>query len=223
MNSNHGSKHEIQGWLFDAYPSQDGMVVWVLQRDDLYAPGLQAFGLSADRVIFVRVDKDKDALAVQEDALRTRGVTACVGEIAALDLTAARRLQLASEKHGATAFVLRRNLYAAPRARSARADGVAATTRWRIAPAASAAPEIQGVLGAPRWRATLDRCRGGRTGAWLLQLENEDDASTQTRAVRVVAELADHALAAGATELHAASARPRADGGERERATAHRN
>src|SRR5262249_40073580 len=116
---------------------KDGVVVWVLQRDDVYAPGLQAFGLPAERVIFVRVDKDKDALAVQEDALRTRGVTACVGEIASLDLTAARRLQLVSEQNGATAFVLRRNIYAAPRIREGKAEGVAATTRWRIASSAS--------------------------------------------------------------------------------------
>lgn len=167
-----------------------GVIVWALRRDDLHAPGLQAFGLDPDRLILVRVDKDADVLAVQEDALRTRGVTAAVGEVDRIDLTAGRRLQLACEKSGATGFVLRRKLYAT-QIQHARAQTPAAATRWRIVPAPSQT-QTPG-LGPPCWAVRLERCRGGRSGAWIMEMQNA--ANAQTRALRVVGELADHAVA----------------------------
>jgi protein ImuA len=157
-----------------------GEIVWVLQRDDLYAPGLQAFGVKANRLIFVRANKDEEILAVLEDALRTRGVDAAIGEIGSLPLTASRRLQLACECRGATGFVLQRCLYAA----SGIVGVSAATTRWRISPVPSETHEPG--LGSPRWRTRLERCRGGRAGAWIMEAQDE------TGDVRVVAELADH-------------------------------
>ena len=201
--------------------ARDGVIVWVLQRDDLYAPGLQAFGIDPDRLIIVRVEKDKDVLAVQEDALRTRGVAVAVGEVSRLDLTAGRRLQLVSERSGATAFALRRTLYAEPRGRARSAETSAATTRWRIAPAPSESEEPG--LGALRWKARLERSRGGRTGAWVMQVTTEYENATAgatTGALTVVAELADHALEAGAQTIHAGPARFRAGDADRWRAAA---
>jgi protein ImuA len=165
-----------------------GTIVWVLRRDDLHAPGLQAFGIAPDRLILVRVDKDADVLSVQEDALRTRGVTAVVGEVDRVDLTAGRRLQLVCEKSGAAGFVLRRKLYGTP-LQQARTQAAAAATRWRIAATPSETQEPG--LGPPRWAARLERCRGGRTGAWIMEMQNAAPSS-----IRVVAELADHPLAA---------------------------
>ena len=49
------------------------------------------------------------------------------------------------------------------------ATGSAAATRWRIASAPSEPAAGELGLGAPRWRVTLERCRGGRTGAWILE------------------------------------------------------
>ncbi len=167
-----------------------GAIVWVLRRDDLHAPGLQTFGIDPDRLILVRVDKDADVLSVQEDALRTRGVMAAVGEVDKVDLTAGRRLQLVCEKSGATGFVVRRKLYGTP-LQQARMQAAAAATRWRIAAAPSETQEPG--LGPPRWAAQLERCRGGRTGAWIMEMQN---AALSPSPIRVVAELADHALAA---------------------------
>jgi protein ImuA len=187
-----------------------GAIVWVLRRDDLHAPGLQAFGLDPDRLILVRVDKDEDVLAVQEDALRTRGVTAAIGEVDKIDLTAGRRLQLACEKSGATGFVLRRKLYGTP-LQQARTQAPAAATRWRIAAAPSQTQTPR--IGAPRWAAQLDRCRGGRTGAWIMEMHNA--AGSQTGPLRVVAQLADHTRATA--DERAAPRRPRYgdNGGQR--------
>jgi protein ImuA len=176
-----------------------GEMVWVLRRDDLNAPGLVSCGLPAERLIQVCARDEAEALAVLEDALRTRGVVAVVGEVEAVDLTAGRRLQLACEETGATGFVLRRRPYGGgDRGRT----GSAAATRWAIAPAPSEPrPETSGGalglepfgLGAPRWRTALERCRGGRTGAWILEAAQEvDDAA---HPFRLVADLADRDLA----------------------------
>lgn len=188
-----------------------GAIVWVLRRDDLYAPGLQAFGVDPDRLILVRVDKDHDVLAVQEDALRTRGVTVAVGEIDKIDLTAGRRLQLACEKSGATGFVLQRKLYGTRVQQQARAPAAAAATRWRIA-AETSVTQMPG-LGPPRWVARLDRCRGGRAGAWIMEMQNA--ASSQTSSIRVVAELADHAFATEHQRTEPWGSRHRDSGGQR--------
>src|SRR5437868_6219867 len=83
-------------------------------------------------------------------------------EAGGVDRVAGRRLQLACEKHGATGFVIRRRPYggAAPR----EATGSAAASRWKVHPALSQPAPGEPGLGVPRWRATLERCRGGRTG-----------------------------------------------------------
>ncbi|HEX8570976.1 MAG TPA: protein imuA [Caulobacteraceae bacterium] len=169
--------------------AKTGEVVWVLQRPDLHAPGAAGLGVAPGRLLFVEAGDDAEALAALEDALRARGVAAVVGEVDRLDLVAGRRLQLACEGSGATGFVLRRRVFG--RRRGEKEGGPsAATTRWRVAPAPSEPAAGEPGLGAPRWRVRLDRCRGGRAGAWIMEANDEADP------VRVVAELADHELAA---------------------------
>ena len=194
-----------------------GVVFWVVQRDDVYPQGLKGFGLDPGRVLFVRVDKDCDALSVMENALRTKGVGAVVGEVATLDLTASKRLQLACECWGTTGFVLRRARYAAPhKARpGGRTDTSSATTRWRVTPAPSVTDEPG--LGPPRWRVSLERNRAGRTGAWIIEC-GIMECGDATGAVRVVSELADHAAEA---RVARAPLGIRDDDAHRWRATAH--
>jgi protein ImuA len=166
-----------------------GELVWVLRRDDLHAPGLAGLGLPAERLIQVCARDEAEALAVMEDALRTPGVAAVFGEVDEVDLVAGRRLQLACEQSLATGFVLRRR----PFGGAARGEsGSAAATRWSIAPAPSEPIAGDPGLGPPRWRARLERCRGGRTGAWILEGKEEDDAA---HPFRLVADLGDHDLA----------------------------
>jgi protein ImuA len=172
-----------------------GEVVWVMRRDDLWAPGLAGLGLPPERLIQVCARDEAEALSVMEDALATVGVAAVVGEVEACDLTAGRRLQLACEKRAATGFLIRRRPYGGTAKREA--TGSAAATRWRIASAPSEPPAGEFGLGAPRFRAELQRCRGGRTGAWLLEaaeaysLEMTDVAHP----LRLVADLGDRQLA----------------------------
>ena len=180
--------------LLAAPLARRGEAVWILRRDDLFAPGLCGLGFPAERLIQVCARDEAEALAVAEDALATVGVSAVFVEAEAPDLVAGRRLQLACEKRGATGFLLRRRPYGGAR----RAEtGSAAASRWRIAPAPSAPPPEEFGLGPPAWRADLVRCRGGRPGSWRLEAARafhwEQDNGAHP--LRLVAELGDRDLA----------------------------
>jgi protein ImuA len=153
-----------------------GWAVWVLRRDDLWAPGLQGLGFPPERLIQVCARDEAEALAVMEDALAAEGVAAVIGEVEAVDLTAGRRLQLACEKRGATGFVIRRRPFGGGAGRAA--AGSLATTRWRVASAPSEPAAGEFGLGPPRFAAWLDRCRGGRTGGWLFEAADAFSSKT---------------------------------------------
>ncbi|MEJ0066385.1 MAG: hypothetical protein WDM85_14005 [Caulobacteraceae bacterium] len=95
-----------------------------------------------------------------------------------------------AEQSLATGFVLRRRPFGGGGAGVSPARRAA--TRWSIAPSPSEAAPGEPGLGPPRWRVTLERCRGGRTGSWILEGKEEDDAA---HPFRLVADLGDHDLA----------------------------
>ena len=177
--------------LIAAPLARRGEAIWVLQRDDLHAPGLSTLGFPGERLIQVCARDAAETLAVLEDALSTAGVACAFAEVEAVDLVAGRRLQLACERRGATAFIIRRRPYGgAPRAR---VNGSPAS-RWRIAPAPSApAPDIPG-LGPPRWRVELERVRGGRPGAWIMEAREGWEPTDAAHPLRLVAHLGDRQL-----------------------------
>lgn len=168
-----------------------GAAVWVMRRDDLHAPGLEGLGFPARSLIQVRVRDEVQALMALEDALGAAGVACVFGEVEDIDLTAGRRLQLACERNGATGFLLHRRPWGG-RARKP-ATGSAAATRWRVAATASDPPAGEPGLGPPRWRTALERCRGGRPGAWIFEWNEEADHGPHP--LRVVAGLAGDGVA----------------------------
>lgn len=172
-----------------------GEAIWVMRRDDLWVPGLAGLGFPPERLIQVCARDEAETLAVMEDALATVGVSAVFGEVEAVDLTAGRRLQLACEKRGTTGFVLKRR----PFGGTARAEaaGSVAATRWRVSSAPSEPPPDEFGLGAPRFAVTLERCRGGRPGAWILEAQAAYswEAGDVPHPLRLVAELGDRELA----------------------------
>lgn len=186
--------------LMAAPLARRGEAVWILRRDDLFAPGLAGLGFPAERLIQVCVRDEAEALAIAEDALSTVGVCAVFAEVEAVDLTAGRRLQLACEKRGATGFMIRRRPYGGEGRRSP--PGTAAASRWKIAPEVSQPGTGEFGLGPPRWRAELERCRGGRPGAWVMEAERAFTWQAQKGSkehgaypLRLVAELGDRELA----------------------------
>ncbi|HEX5776603.1 MAG TPA: protein imuA [Caulobacteraceae bacterium] len=168
-----------------------GEIVWVLRRDDLFAPGLAGLGLPPEKLIGVCARDEAEALAAIEDALGTVGVAAVVGEVEAVSLVAGRRLQLACERHGATGLLIRRRPFGG--AQKGSASGSASATRWKIGPAPSEPGPDEPWLGPPRWRVELERSRGGRPGGWVMELNEAPDGP---HPFRVVSDLADRGLAA---------------------------
>src|SRR6266404_2991064 len=166
----------------------DGMVLWCLPRPDLYGPGLAAHGLDPRRLVLVQAPRDAEILWAMEEGLRAPGIAAVVGEIGALAGVASRRLQLAAERSGVTALLLRRWRDGGQATRE-RALPNAAVTRWRIAALPSQPSRGEPAVGRPRWRVELLRCRGGAPACWEME---EADA---TGHVSLAAALADRPAA----------------------------
>jgi protein ImuA len=150
----------------------EGPVLWVVERQDLFAPGLACAGLHPARLLFA--EAGKEVLAAMEEGLAHPGLAAVVGELAGrLSLVASRRLQLAAEQSGVMAALLRRSrIFNDPEI----AAPNAAVTSWRIAalpsnPPLPHAPSVAG-LGNALWRLELTRCRGGEPGSWIVEVGN---------------------------------------------------
>jgi len=178
-----------------------GAVVWVMRRDDLHAPGLAGLDFPTGRLIQVKARDEAEVLSVLEDALSTVGVAAAVGEAEAPELKAGRRLQLACEKRGSFGVLLHRRPYGGAAGRARTVSGSSAFSRWRIAGAPSQPPPGDPGLGPPRWRVELERCRGGRSGVWILESLEADDGP---HSFRLVPQLADHDLATAGGRLRVA-------------------
>jgi protein ImuA len=163
---------------------RDRIVLWCLPRPDLYGPGLAILGLDPARLVLVRARRDAEILSAIEEGLRATGVAAVVGEVGAFPAVASRRLQLAAERSGVTAFVLRRWRDGARAARERDLPNAAAT-RWRIAALPSVPARAEPGIGHPRWRIELLRCRGGAPACW------EVEVADATGSLSLVATLAD--------------------------------
>jgi protein ImuA len=157
-----------------ARPGEGGLVLWCLPRLDLYGPGLAAHGLDPERVVLVRTSRDAEILWAMEEGLRSPGIVAAVGEVGTLPAVASRRLQLAAERSGVTAFLLRRWREGGQAARE-RALPNAAMTRWRVAALPSLPSRGEPGVGGPQWRIELLRCRGGEPGCWEMEVPDATD------------------------------------------------
>lgn len=135
-----------------------GMILWCLREPDLFAPGLAAAGLAADRVIYVEGSDEQTLLACFEEGLRHGGLAGVVAEIGRLPMTGSRRLQLAAESSGTLGLAIRR--WRRPADTTDFGQPTAAATRWRVSNLPSAALPVPGI-GRPRWLLELIRCRAG--------------------------------------------------------------
>jgi protein ImuA len=136
-------------------------VLWCLKRADLHAPGLALYGLAPERLILARARNDQEILWAMEEGLHSSTLAAVIGEVEALSVSASRRLQLAAETSGITAFVLpRQNLALA---------ASSAVTRWRLGALPGSVASGEPGIGRPLWRVELLRCRGGVPAAWDVE------------------------------------------------------
>jgi protein ImuA len=185
-------------------------VLWCGAVETLHPPGLAGLGLPPDRVVLLRAGRPADRLWAMEEGLRSPALAGVLGELPELGLTDSRRLQLAAEAGGGLGLVLRQG----GRRRAGRSADAerpsAALTRWRVAPAPSGPPPLPAgttaprwdaagdvagdltgdmdgparLLGAPRWRLALTRCRGGRPGGWLVEWDDATDRFAVVAALR---------------------------------------
>jgi protein ImuA len=150
--------------------SPGGPVLWIGPDPDAWPPGLARFGLSPAELVMVRAPRPADGLWAMEEALRCPAVGGALLTLSELDLTAARRLQLAAEAGGALGLLLRPD--------TEEAGPSAALTRWRVdaLPGNGGAPGLQGhSLGDPRWSLDLLRCRGGTPRSWTATWHTTTD------------------------------------------------
>ncbi len=151
----------ISGLLHRFLQHSDGPCLWISNRRTVYPPALKAFGFAPERVVFVDLAREKDALWAAEEALGCKGLAAVVCEIGELSFTGSRRLQLAVERSRVTGFIHRYK---------PRLEGTnACVSRWRITPLASAPEEGLPGVGHPRWAVHLLKIRNGRPGTWHLE------------------------------------------------------
>lgn len=152
-----------------------GPILWIGPDPDAWPSGLARYGLSPADLIMVRAPRPADALWAMEEALRCPAVAGALLTLADIDLTAARRLQLAAEAGGALGLLLRPD--------TEDPGPSAALTRWRV----NALPSLGGnqhSLGDPRWSLDLLRCRGGQprnwTATWRTTLDRLDTEADTT-------------------------------------------
>ncbi|QUD86067.1 ImuA family protein [Phenylobacterium montanum] len=158
---------------------------WLRERGRPFARGLAAWGVAPDRLVWIRAEREAEALWALEECLKSGAVAAALGCVAAPSFVATRRLDFAARAGAAVGLILR----------AGGADDLsAARRRWRIAAQASGEAAFDPLApGAARLRAELVRRRDGPPAAWDLELCDE------TGGLRLVAGLAGHGVATRAT------------------------
>ena len=154
--------------------------LWLRERGRPFARGLAGWGLGPERLIWIRAEREAEALWALEEALKSGVVAGGLASVEAPPFVATRRLDFAARAGGALGVLLR----AGPTG-----DLSAARRRWRIAAGPSATHAYDPAApGRVRLNAELVRRRDGPPGAWALEQDDE------TGRLRVVAGLAGHGL-----------------------------
>jgi len=139
--------------------------VWVSTARNLFPASLSLFNVEPERVIFMDVHSEKDALWITEEALKCEGLSAVVAELNNVSLIESRRLQLAVETGGVTGFILRKD--------ANKKASTIATARWKISPLPSVTQEGLPGIGFPRWQVELLKVRNGNPGSFVIEWAGE--------------------------------------------------
>ena len=137
-------------------------IVWCVTRRQvgdcghLHASGLQRYGISPAQVVFARVDHPLHLHFAMEEALKTSGVGAVIGEGPRPTFTGSRRLSMLARAEERPCLLM------IPDADGGR--GSAAETRWQVEPQPGVSDPLDPFgPGLPTWRVALPRMRGGRS------------------------------------------------------------
>ena len=169
---------------------------WLRERGRPFAQGCAGFGVAPQRLVWIRAERETEALWALEEALKSGAVAAALGCVETPSFVATRRLDFAARAGAAAGLILK--------ARPA-SELSAARRRWRISAQGSGEAIFDPLApGMARLRAELTRRRDGPPAAWNLELDDE------TGGLRLVAGLAGHGMASRAVASLSASATERA-------------
>jgi len=149
------------GGILGKLMQQEGVCIWISSTQMLFPPALKTFGIAPHRIIFIKLNRERDILWAMEEALKCEKLAAVVAELQEINLTASRRLQLAVEKSRVTGFILRHQ----PRS----LGNTSCVSRWRITPISSSLDDDMPGVGFPRWKVELLKIRNGRPGTWQME------------------------------------------------------
>ena len=138
-----------------------GAAIWISASGRVFPPALQSFGIAADKIIFIRLHREKEILWAMEEALKCEGLAAVICEVKELSFLASRRLQLAVEKSQVTGFVLQ--------CQPKTINTTACISRWKITALPTELADGMPGVGFPRWQVQLLKVRNGRPGNWQLE------------------------------------------------------
>lgn len=147
--------------LLSGLMKNDGICVWIGSAGTVFPPALKRFGIAPDKIIFIDLHKEKEALWAMEEVLKCEGFAAVIGEIQNISFTASRRLQLAVEQSRVTGFILRKQ--------QPSLHPIACVARWQITPLQSALPGDMPGVGFPHWKVELLKVRNGKPGVWDVE------------------------------------------------------
>lgn len=142
---NGGQVHEIwaeepedttpsMAFILNALTETDEPFLWVTSRYQAhehglpYGPGLAIMNIDPARLLLVRCRDEKEALWAIEEGLKCPGLAAVIGELEHMDLTASRRLVLATRHQSQRCLLL---------LRTGTEPASAAHSRYRVKPAQS--------------------------------------------------------------------------------------
>lgn len=143
---------------------QGGVCLWISLSRRIFPLALAAFNIEPNRLVFVDVKNEKDALWVMEESLKCEGLAAVVAEIGEISFAQSRRLQLAVESSKVTGFVLRTDM--------SKLTTTTCVARWQITSLSGKSDGDLPGVGFPRWQVELLRVRNGMPGAWKLEWSN---------------------------------------------------
>ena len=135
-------------------------IVWISPTRKIFPPALKCFGIEPHQVLFLNIKKEKDISWAINEALTCSSLSAVIGEMPEMSITASRRFQLAIEDAGVGCFILRRN----PKNLL-----TTAVSRWHIQPLPTKTEDGLPGLGHPRWQVALLKVRNGKTGTWNIE------------------------------------------------------
>ena len=146
--------------LLSSHFKKGATAVWISPTRKIFPPALKWFGFDPHRVLFLNVKKEKDISWAINEALTCSSLSAVVGEMPEMSITASRRFQLAIEDAGVGCFILRKN----PKNLL-----TTAVSRWHIQPLPTKTEEGFPGIGYPRWQVNLLKVRNGKTASWNVE------------------------------------------------------